>query len=181
MLIFKRLRGQNGTLDRDVLTPLDIEVGTEFGSRRLSSAHDGWVRLTTVDSVEYGAFSDKPRIAEGCRVIEEDGACARKKGEFRIDYDGGETKYIITCNDEDNNMINIDNDDSTINIDDDDDDNDDNDDDNVDDDDDLYNNNNNNNNNIHIANNNNVHIHDNNNVNNNNIHGDEDDDDVFYN
>ncbi|KAK0076678.1 hypothetical protein PV325_005020, partial [Microctonus aethiopoides] len=64
----------------------------EFGSRRLSSAHDGWVRLTTVDSVEYGAFSDKPRIAEGCRVIEEDGACARKKGEFRIDYDGGETK-----------------------------------------------------------------------------------------
>ncbi|KAK0073603.1 hypothetical protein PV326_013256, partial [Microctonus aethiopoides] len=36
-------------------------------------------RLTTVDSVEYGAFSDKPRIAEGCRVIEEDGARARKR------------------------------------------------------------------------------------------------------
>ncbi|KAK0091342.1 hypothetical protein PV326_003358 [Microctonus aethiopoides] len=28
----------------------------EFGSRRLSSAHDGWVRLTTVDSAKYGAI-----------------------------------------------------------------------------------------------------------------------------
>ncbi|KAK0078101.1 hypothetical protein PV325_003036 [Microctonus aethiopoides] len=65
----------------------------EFGLVRLGPAHDG--RSSAHDG-RFGwirGISDKPRIAEECWVIEEDGARARKiTREFRIDYDGGRTK-----------------------------------------------------------------------------------------
>ncbi|KAK0169699.1 hypothetical protein PV328_010344 [Microctonus aethiopoides] len=67
-------------------------------THRVCSAHDSGVRLTTVNSAEYGvvrAGREWPKRAEDATVR---GTCVKeemlawRRHEFRMDHDGGETQ-----------------------------------------------------------------------------------------